>query len=176
MELHCEKNIGKEHAKWSPVGMSFSRSRLPPRLSWSGVIAATASYRLLPSIHIHRPVPSDLCDKFARCFPPGVIEVRTDPATGKKEAVVANPRRDTVSREVLRHPEFDGIVSLGRRRDHFICPCRLHFHFMQLTDMSFVVNIESTGAYSPPHLFPEAAKVLLRKTETLRHTVDSWTR
>lgn len=32
-----------------------------------------------------------------------------------------NPRRDTVSREVLRHPEFEDLVKLGRIRDHFLC-------------------------------------------------------
>ena len=40
---------------------------------------------------------------------------------GKKEVVVKNPRRDTVSREVLRHPEFENLVKLGRVRDHFLC-------------------------------------------------------
>jgi len=34
---------------------------------------------------------------------------------------VKNPRRDTVSREVLRHPEFEDLVKLGRIRDHFLC-------------------------------------------------------
>jgi DNA-directed RNA polymerase I and III subunit RPAC1 len=37
------------------------------------------------------------------------------------EIVVANARKDTVSREVLRHPEFDGKVKLGRVSDHFLC-------------------------------------------------------
>jgi hypothetical protein len=34
---------------------------------------------------------------------------------------VVNPRNDTVSREVLRHKEFEGLVELGRVRDFFIC-------------------------------------------------------
>jgi DNA-directed RNA polymerase alpha subunit len=29
VELHCQKGIGKEHAKWSPVGM------LPQTLEWN---------------------------------------------------------------------------------------------------------------------------------------------
>ncbi len=37
--------------------------------------------------------------------------------------VVAKPRLDTVSREVLRHEEFKDIVRLSRIRDHFICEC-----------------------------------------------------
>ncbi|EIE86232.1 hypothetical protein RO3G_10943 [Rhizopus delemar RA 99-880] len=36
MELHCQKGVGREHAKWSPV--------------------ATASYRLLPEITILEPI------------------------------------------------------------------------------------------------------------------------
>ena len=35
--------------------------------------------------------------------------------------MVANARADTVSREVLRHVEFEGKVALGRLRDHFLC-------------------------------------------------------
>ncbi|KAK4048571.1 DNA-directed RNA polymerase core subunit rpc40 [Microbotryomycetes sp. JL201] len=93
-ELHCNKGIGKEHAKWSPV--------------------ATASYRLLPAIDITGEIEPSLHDKFKSCFPSGVIESQ------KGKLVVANPRADTVSREVLRHPEFEGKVQLGRVRDHFI--------------------------------------------------------
>lgn len=40
---------------------------------------------------------------------------------GVKKAKVVNPRKDTVSREVLRHKEFQDIVKLTRVRDHFIC-------------------------------------------------------
>ena len=42
-------------------------------------------------------------------------------SSGTKEARVVNPRKDTVSRECLRHAEFDGKVALNRIRDHFIC-------------------------------------------------------
>lgn len=81
---------------------------------------ATASYRLLPTIHITKPIPSALCDKFAQCFAPGVVEVEKD-EDGNKVCRVVNSRKDTVSREVLRHPEFEDFVILGRKRDHFIC-------------------------------------------------------
>jgi len=40
---------------------------------------------------------------------------------GEKEARVVNPRKDTVSRECLRHAEFKDKVKLTRVRDHFIC-------------------------------------------------------
>lgn len=100
LELHCVIGIGQDHAKFSPV--------------------ATASYRLLPSIKIKQPITGDDAEKFVQCFPEGVAEVQTD-RKGNKKAVVVNTRKDTVSREVLRHQEFKGKVELGRIRDHFIC-------------------------------------------------------
>ena len=62
----------------------------------------------------------ELAHKFRDCFPKGVIEVKKN-KNQIDEAVVINPRRDTVSREVLRHSEFDGIIKLTRVMDHFIC-------------------------------------------------------
>ena len=96
MELHCEKGIGKDHAKFSPV--------------------ATASYRLLPHIDILKPIPDEHIDKFINCFSKGVME-----RGGEMGVRVVSPRKDTVSREVLRHPEFEGHVRLGRVQDHFLC-------------------------------------------------------
>jgi len=131
MALHAIKSNGMDHAKWSPV--------------------ATASYRLMPHIQIApEGIPSRLCDKFAQCFAPGVIEVKTNRSTGKKEVVVKNPRRDTVSREVLRHSEFENLVQLGRIRDHFLW------------------SIESTGQYPPGDLFPESIKILKDKIRNLK--------
>lgn len=49
-----------------------------------------------------------------------MIEIEED-QNGEPQCVVANPRRDTVSREVLRHPEFQDLVQLSRIRDHFMC-------------------------------------------------------
>ena len=128
--MHCEKGIGKDHAKWSPVcayspsDIASEHEDIEQRLTQFNRPAfhtkATASYRLLPTIHITKPIPSDLCDKFAQCFAPGVIEVEKD-ENGNKVCKVVNSRKDTVSREVLRHPEFEDSVILGRKRDHFIC-------------------------------------------------------
>ena len=101
LRAHCVLGIGSDHAKFSPV--------------------ATASYRLLPVIDIKEPITGNWL-KIPKCFPPGVIGID---ANGK--AYVKDARKDTVSREVLRHPEFDGKVQLGRQRDHFI------------------FNVESTG-------------------------------
>lgn len=82
--------------------------------------AATASYRLLPHITIRSPIPREHQEKFKDCFPPGVIAIEPD-RKGDPQCVVKNPRKDTVSREVLRHPEFQDLVQLSRIRDHFLC-------------------------------------------------------
>ncbi|CAM0142577.1 DNA-directed RNA polymerase core subunit rpc40 [Umbelopsis sp. WA50703] len=128
VELHCHKGIGKEHAKWSPV--------------------ATASYRLLPEIKILKPITGDDAVKFQKCFPEGVIEVIEE--NGEKVAKVVNARKDTVSREVLRHKEFEDKVRLTRVRDHFI------------------FNIESAGAIPPQDLFVQAVGVLIEKIKAIK--------
>ncbi|KAL8995108.1 MAG: hypothetical protein Q9169_005091 [Polycauliona sp. 2 TL-2023] len=143
MEIHCIKGIGADHAKFSPV--------------------ATASYRLLPTISITKPILGNEAKKFARCFPKGVIgleEVSRDDAKrkgsgyegheGEKKAVVKNTFKDTVSRECLRHPEFEGKVKLGRVRDHFI--------FM----------VESTGQQQSKELFLESVNILKEKCATMK--------
>ncbi|KAI9176111.1 DNA-directed RNA polymerase core subunit rpc40 [Blastocladiella emersonii ATCC 22665] len=128
--LHARKGIGRDHAKFSPVG--------------------TASYRILPEIHLLRPIVGDEAIKFQKCFPEGVIALDTDPVTKQPVARVADARRDTVSREALRHPEFQDAVSLSRVRDHFI------------------FQVESTGAMEPQLLLVEAFKVLKSKALKLR--------
>ncbi|KAG2188460.1 hypothetical protein INT44_001213 [Umbelopsis vinacea] len=128
VELHCHKGVGKEHAKWSPV--------------------ATASYRLLPEIKILKPITGADAIKFQKCFPPGVIDIIEE--DGEKLAKVVNARKDTVSREVLRHKEFEDKVRLTRVRDHFI------------------FNIESAGAIPPQDLFVQAVGVLIEKIKAIK--------
>lgn len=143
MEMHCVKGIGADHAKFSPV--------------------ATASYRLLPTIDIVKPILGPEAKIFARCFPKGVIgleEVSEQEAgmegsgyeghAGEQKAVVRNTFKDTVSRECLRHDEFAGKVKLGRVRDHFI--------FM----------VESTGQFESDDLFLESVKILKDKCARLK--------
>jgi DNA-directed RNA polymerase I and III subunit RPAC1 len=79
----------------------------------------------LPHIDILSPIPPEHAAKFQACFPPGVVDLEYDDETGEQtKVVVKNPRLDTVSREVLRYPEFRDRVKLGRVRDHFICKSR----------------------------------------------------
>lgn len=126
LRAHCILGEGSDHAKFSPV--------------------ATASYRLMPVIDIKQPITDDSAKRFQKCFPLGVIGIDS-----KGQAYVEDSRKDTVSREVLRHEEFDGKVKLGRKRDHFI------------------FNVESTGAMSPEEIFLKSIRVLRLKAEYLRN-------
>lgn len=117
--------VGSDHAKFSPV--------------------ATASYRLLPTIDILDRITGEEAKKFQNCFPPGVVGV--DSKTG--DAYIKDSRKDTVSREVLRHDEFKGKVRLGRQRDHFI------------------FNVESTGSMQPDEIFVKSIQKLKGKAEEL---------
>ena len=143
LEMHCVKGIGADHAKFSPV--------------------ATASYRLLPTINIVKPIIGADAKKFARCFPKGVIgfeDIIEEEASregsgykghvGEKKAVVKNAFKDTVSRECLRHDEFVGKVKLGRVRDHFI------------------FSVESTGQFNSDALFLESVQTLKAKCTALK--------
>ncbi|UNI14645.1 hypothetical protein JDV02_001252 [Purpureocillium takamizusanense] len=151
LSMHMHKGIGADHAKFSPV--------------------ATASYRLMPTIKILKPILGPDADKFARCFPEGVIGL--EPVTkkeaaqrgsgyeghaGELKAVVRDAMKDTVSRECLRHPEFEGKVKLGRRRDHFI------------------FSIESSGQWDSDELFLESVKHLKLKCKKLEQQVINMAR
>ncbi|EIN06450.1 RBP11-like subunits of RNA polymerase [Punctularia strigosozonata HHB-11173 SS5] len=135
MELHAVKSVGKDHAKFCPV--------------------ATASYRLLPHIILNpdKPVPPEYAEKFQKCFAPGVIKV--DPKTKAVSVDQKNVRKETMSREVFRHPEFEGCVDLRRVRDYFL------------------FNIESEGAYEPQRLMHEAVSVMRSKIATIRRAAEA---
>ncbi|KAH8814990.1 RNA polymerase Rpb3/RpoA insert domain-containing protein [Xylogone sp. PMI_703] len=150
VDMHAIKGIGSDHAKFSPV--------------------ATASYRLLPLITITRPILGKDAEKFARCFPKGVIGIQHvteeeakqkgsgyEGYVGEKKAVVVDPMKDTVSRECLRHEEFEGKVKLGRIRDHFI------------------FSVESTGQWESDELFLESIRILKAKCEALKRNLANLT-
>jgi len=60
-----------------------------------------------------------------------------------------------MSREVLRHNEFEGCVELKRIRDWFI------------------YSVESEGPYAPQDLFPEAIKVMRAKIANIRRAAEA---
>ncbi|RVX72513.1 hypothetical protein B0A52_03703 [Exophiala mesophila] len=147
MIMHAHLGIGADHAKFSPV--------------------ATATYRLLPTITITKPIIGADAVKFQKCFPPGVIDLERvtaqeansgDPIfrgkQGEEKAVVKDAMRDTVSREALRHKEFDDKVVLGRVQDHFI------------------FSVESTGQFPSDTLFLESVSVLKYKAKRLLRALD----
>ncbi|KAI0257000.1 DNA-directed RNA polymerase [Lactifluus subvellereus] len=105
--------------------------------------AATASYRLLPHVNLDEanPVPPHLATRFRDCFSPGVI----------KRGV----HGETMSCEVLRHPDLAKYVKLARVRDHFI------------------FNIESEGPYEPQRLPLEAIRVMREKISTLKSAAEA---
>ncbi|SCU90376.1 LAMI_0E01794g1_1 [Lachancea mirantina] len=126
LRAHCILGVGNDHAKFSPV--------------------CTASYRLMPHINITQPITGEDAKKFAKCFSEGVIGIDSN-----GQAVVKDARHDTVSREVLRHEEFNGKVKLGRVRDHFI------------------FNVESSGAMTPEEIFFKSVRILKNKAEYLKN-------
>lgn len=134
VRLHCIKGIGSDHAKFSPV--------------------ATASYRLLPDIKITKPITGSDAKAFQKCFPRGVISLEDDAETGEKKAVVADPFKDTVSRECLRYDEFKDKVKLGRIRDHFI------------------FSVESTGQFESDELFIDSVRLLKAKAERFKRHLN----
>jgi DNA-directed RNA polymerases I and III subunit RPAC1 len=93
--MHAIKGIGKEHAKWSPVGtiiiiIIIIIILILTVFSFYGFslfgCVATASYRLLPEIRILKPIlGKPLAQKFQSCFPKGVVDVVLN-AEGKNEA------------------------------------------------------------------------------------------
>ena len=131
-QMHAVLGVGQDHAKFSPV--------------------ATATYSLLPTIQLTQPIRGADATKFQACFPIGVIGLRG--AGANREAVVLNARKDTVSRECLRHDEFKNKVKLGRVRDHFI------------------FRIESTGCLAPDELFVRSIDVLRQKALTIKAVLD----
>ncbi|KZO92514.1 hypothetical protein CALVIDRAFT_585683 [Calocera viscosa TUFC12733] len=133
-ELHCVKACGREHAKWSPV--------------------ATATYRLMPHIEIVSPIPEKVQQRFVESFSPGVIGRRKRQEGKGMEVYVKDARRDTVSRNVFMHPEFEGVIKLGRVRDHFL------------------FSVESAGQIPAQALLPEAIAVFRRKIKVVSDALE----
>ena len=76
---------------------------------------ATASYRLLPDITLTRLVQGEAASRLAKCFSKGVIKKDKDGF-----AKVVDARRDTCSREVLRH-EVRMVGVRGEGGGFFLC-------------------------------------------------------
>ncbi len=104
LECTAQKGMGKEHAKWSPVG--------------------TAWYRLLPHITLKEEIYDEEAERLKSCCPKDVFDIedlssQMKASTGRsKRAVVKNPRDCTTCRECIEH--FPQKVNLQKVKDHFI--------------------------------------------------------
>lgn len=132
LKLHCVKGIGRDHAKFSPV--------------------ATVYYRLLPVINLEKEVTGDDAVRLQSCFSKGVIDVVKK--KGNLVAKVANARNDSLSRNYYRFPEFESVVKMGLKKNHFI------------------FKIESTGVLQPEQLFVEACNVMSQKCRDFLKDVE----
>lgn len=99
LEVYCEKGIGKDHAKFSPV--------------------STATYRLLPEITFKNDVLDADAQELVDLCPMQVFDIE-DLGNDHRRAVVGRPRNCTVCRECIRPEKFDKSIKLGRIKDHFI--------------------------------------------------------
>ncbi|XP_074605500.1 RNA polymerase I and III subunit C [Brevipalpus obovatus] len=132
LKMKCFKGIGRDHAKFSPV--------------------ATVYYRLMPVIELTEEVAGKEAIRLQSCFSPGVIEIRNEEE--KSIAKVASPRLDSLSRNYHRFPEFEDIVKMGLRKNHFI------------------FTIESTGIIPPKLLFLEACDILSNKCKLFLEEIE----
>ena len=103
LEAHATKGIGKEHAKWSPVG--------------------TASYRLLPELVVGEEVEGATAHELVEKCPMGVFDIED---IGRDVAVPVRPRDCTMCRECVRGTAGNGkpwkdLVTIHRIMNHFIC-------------------------------------------------------
>jgi len=99
-ELYCEKGIGKDHAKWSPV--------------------CTAFYRLMPDIRLPKDITGQDAEDLKKCCPMGVFDIEDAPSGGKR-AVVANARQCSTCRECLEtFPGQEKGLVLGKKKTHYL--------------------------------------------------------
>lgn len=99
LSCNCEKGIGKEHAKWSPV--------------------CTATYRLMPHIKLTKPVVGKDAEKLKKSCPKSCFDIEDGPGGGK--AIVADARSCTTCRECIT--SFDGEAHglvLGKEKNHYL--------------------------------------------------------
>ncbi|CAL1280132.1 unnamed protein product [Larinioides sclopetarius] len=98
LKAFCYKNIGREHAKFSPV--------------------VVATYRLHPQLRLLNRITGQRALTLAECFPKGVIKI------SKKDDVdvakVADVRKIKCSRNVFLHDELKDDVEVCTVKNHYI--------------------------------------------------------
>lgn len=95
VEMYCVKNIGREHAKWSPV--------------------CTAYYRLLPTVELIERISGESAKRLKAVCPMGVFDIEDS------HAYVKDNRKCTMCRECVNCDDFKDLVDLGKVKNHFEC-------------------------------------------------------
>lgn len=138
LEMFCQKGVGKDHAKWSPVGTAF--------------------YRMLPEIHLTRPVKGqEAKELMALCSESGASKSKPVFDIEDSQLIVKNPTSCTMCRNCIQDPKWDQIVKLRRVRNHFC------------------FSVESIGAVSPADIVSQSTKVLKHKCQKLLEQVQNMT-
>ena len=112
-ELFCEKNIGRVHAKWSPV--------------------CTASYKLLPEVVISKPILGENAQVLVDKCPMGVFDIEN--LDGSLHATVSDSNKCTMCRECITDPAFVDSIGISKIRKSF-CVYVLFFEPQLLTFIS----------------------------------------
>lgn len=129
LEAHGCKGVGKDHAKFSPV--------------------ATASYRMLPDVHLPKTISGDRAVALKDRCPMNVFDIEDSGSI-----VAKRPRDCTMCRECIR--VIDGIpfgddmhnyVKLRRHADHFL------------------FKVETAGQLAPLRILHDALNLLKAKSE-----------
>ena len=98
LEAHCNRGLGKDHAKFSPV--------------------CTASYRLMPEIEILQDVYDDRAEVLMSLMR-GVFEL-VETSDGRRKVQVKNPMNCTMSRNFMMEKDLAASIKVKRIPDHFI--------------------------------------------------------
>lgn len=117
-ELHIQKGIGKQHAKWSPC--------------------ATVFYRQIPHIEIVKPYINSEAKRLCQICPMNVFDIET--IDNYQCAVVSKPRNCTMCRECIRDPEDQQRIRLLRRRNYFHCTY-IYIYIFFLHVLYFIIYI-----------------------------------
>lgn len=97
-ELYCTKNVGKTHAKWSPV--------------------STAFYKLLPTVKVVKPVCGEDAEEMTKLCPAGVFDIEE---TGQmRSLIVKNESSCVTCRACINQERLGECVELGKRANSYL--------------------------------------------------------